>query len=209
MSPLLSGFSGKAVLQGSSPLVGKLGERVLDPRLSVWDEPTWPYSPGSRMCDDEGVPARRLPLVEKGVIASYLYDLQTAAQAGTNSTGSAHRGLGSAPSPGSSVVVIGEGDVLYSDMLKSISSGLVVERLLGAGQSNVLGGDFNANVLLGFRIDGGVVTGRVKNAVISGNVYSTLKEISGIGQESHWVGGWLRTPALCSQNVSVAAKGPG
>ena len=206
LSPLLSGFSGKTVLQGASPLVGKLGESLLDERFSLWDEPTYPYAPGSRMCDDEGMPAKKLSLIDKGVIASFLYDLQTAAQAGVESTASAQRGLNSLPSPGSSVIVLGEGDTSYQDMIKDIKNGLVVERLLGAGQSNILGGDFNANVLLGYRIEEGSVTGRVKNTVISGNVYTALKNIQSIERESHWVGGSLKTPALCLTNVSVAAK---
>ncbi len=206
LSPLLSGFNGKMVLQGASPLVGRLGEKLLDERFSLWDEPTFPYAPGSRMCDDEGVPARKLPLVDRGVIASFLYDLQTAAQAGAESTGSAHRGLNSLPWPGSSVIIVGEGDTLYEDMIRDIKNGLVVERLLGAGQSNVLGGDFNANVLLGYRVEDGRVTGRVKNTVISGNVYTTLKNIQAIEKASHWVGGSLKTPALYLSNISVAAK---
>ena len=204
LSPLLSGFSGRTVLQGASPLVGKLDERLLDESFSMWDEPTFPYAPGSRMCDDEGIPTRRLPLIDKGVITSFFYDLQTAAQAGTESTGSAHRGVSSLPSPGSSVVMFGEGDASYGDMIADIKDGLVVERLLGAGQSNILGGDFNANVLLGFRVKAGNVIGRVKNTVISGNVYNVLKSIEAIEKERHWVGGSLMAPALYLNGVSVA-----
>ena len=48
---------------------------MLDERFSLWDEPGFPYAPGSRMCDDEGVPTRKLPLIEKGVISSFIYDL--------------------------------------------------------------------------------------------------------------------------------------
>ena len=208
LSPLSSGFNGRTVLQGASPLVGKLGERLLDERFSLWDEPTFPYSPGSRMCDDEGTPTRRVPLVDGGVIASFLYDLQTAGQAGAESTGSAHRGVSTLPSPGLSVVMVAQGDAPYEDMIRDIKDGLVVEEVLGAGQSNILGGDFSANVLLGYRIESGAVTGRVKNTVISGNVYSALKEIRAIEDQGHWVGGSLKTPALCLANVSVATKDP-
>ena len=208
LSPLMSGFSGKAVLQGSSPLVGKQGQTLLDTRLNVRDEPAIPYAPGSRMCDDEGIPATELALIDEGAIGRFLYDLQTAAQAGTESTGSAHRGLNSLPSPGTSVITVGEGDVSYEDMVASIKDGLIVEHLLGAGQSNILGGDFNANVLLGYRVQDGRVTGRVKNTVISGNVYTALKNIEALEKESHWVGGSLKTPAFTLHNVSVAAKEP-
>ena len=205
LSPLLSGFSGRTVLQGSSPLVGKLGERLLDERFNLMDEPSIPYAPGSRMCDDEGIPARDLALVKDGVVNSFLYDLQTAGLAGTESTGSAQRGLNTLPSPGSSVLTVGTGDISYEDMIRDMKSGLIVERLLGAGQSNVLGGDFNANVLLGFRVENGDVTGRVKNTVISGNVYTALKKVQAIENRAHWVGGSLKAPAFYLHNVSVTA----
>ena len=206
LAPLLAGFNGRTVLQGASPLVGKVGEQLLDGRFSMWDEPTFPYAPGSRMCDDEGMPTRKLPLVDEGVISNFLYDLQTAAEAGAESTASAHRGLNTLPSPGSSVIILGTGTAAYQDMVGDMKDGLVVERLLGAGQSNILGGDFNANVLLGYRVSDGNVIGRVKNTVISGNVYTVLKDIQAMEQDSHWVGGSLRTPAIYLHNVAVSAK---
>ena len=87
-----------------------------------------------------------------------------------------------------------------------MKTGLIIERLLGAGQSNILGGDFNANVLLGYRVEDGRVTGRVKNTAISGNVYTSLKNILAIEKESHWEGGSFKAPALCLSDVSVATK---
>ena len=206
LPPLMAGFNGKSILQGSSPLVGKLDEQLLDERISLWDEPYLAFVPGSRMCDDEGVPTRRMPLIDQGVISNFLYDLQTAGQAGTQSTGNSHRGLNSLPSPGVSVTVVSGGDVSFEDMIGSIDSGIVVERLLGAGQSNILGGDFNANVLLGYRVEKGKITSRLKNTVINGNVYTVLKELRALGNDARWVGGSLKTPSMYCTNVSVAAR---
>ena len=78
IGPLVSGFSGKTVLKGTSPLVGRLGEHIVDERISLWDDPTQPFIPGSRICDDEGIPSRATPLIDRGKAASFLYDLQTA-----------------------------------------------------------------------------------------------------------------------------------
>jgi len=207
LSPLMAGFNGKLVLQGSSPLVGKLGQQLLDERISLWDQPDLPFVPGSRMCDDEGVPSKAMPLIDKGVISNFLYDLQTAGQAKTHSTGNAHRGLGSLPSPGVSVTVVSEGEASFEDMVSSIKDGIVVERLLGAGQSNILGGDFNANVLLGYRIENGKITGRLKNTVINGNVYTVLKKVQAVGKDARWVGGSLKTPSIYCAGVSAATRG--
>ena len=44
LSPLLAGLNGKAVLQGTSPLVDRLGERIVDQRFTLTDDPTIPSS---------------------------------------------------------------------------------------------------------------------------------------------------------------------
>ncbi|MBF8267551.1 MAG: hypothetical protein HW388_1059 [Dehalococcoidia bacterium] len=206
LGPLLSGLNGKMVLRGTSPLAGRLGERVADERISLWDDPTQPFVPGSRICDDEGVPSRVTPLLKDGVAANFLYDLQTAAQAGALTTASAERSLGSLPSPAPGVLYFAPGDASWEDMLSDMGEGLVVERLLGAGQGNTLGGDFNANVLLGYYVEKGRVVGRAKDVMVSGNVYQVLNTIAGVGKETHWVWGFLNAPHLYCSGVAVAAK---
>lgn len=207
MTPLLAALDGRRVLQRTSPLTGRLGERLLDERFSLWDEPTLPFASGSRMCDDEGVPTRKVSLIEEGRVASFLYDLQTAAEAGTESTGSARRSLGTLPAPAASVLVIAEGDTPYNDMIADVEDGLVVERLLGAGQGNILGGEFSANVLLGYRVKKGRIVGRVKDTLISGNVYRVFRELVAIGKEARWVGGYIKTPPIYCRGVSSSTAG--
>jgi PmbA protein len=204
IEPLMAGFNGKTVLQGASPLGDRLGEAMVDRKLSLWDDPTIAFRPTSRPCDEEGVPSQRTALFEQGVVATFLYDLQTAAQAGRKSTGNAGRGRG-LPSPSPSAFVITGGDVSFDQMVAGINEGLVVEDLMGAGQGNVLGGDFSGNVLLGYKIDSGKIVGRVKNAMVSGNVYQLLKDVEAVGSDGRWVGG-VYTPSLYFPNVSVAAK---
>ena len=204
LSPLLVGFNGKTVLQGSSPLVGRLGEKIVDERFSLHDDGTIAYRPGSRPWDDEGIPTRITPLIENGVARNFIYDLKTAAQAGAESTGNASRGAGSLPSPSTSVISIAEGDMSFEDMVADMKEGLVVERFLGAGQTNILAGDFSGNVLLGYKVENGRMVGRVKNSMLSGNVYETLNNLIAIGSTARWRGGSLRTPHLYCSNVSVA-----
>lgn len=206
LSPLMAGLNGKSVLQGTSPLAGKIGEKIVDDRFTLIDDATLPWVPGSRPSDDEGVASRRLPLIDRGLVKTFFYDLQTAGQAGTNSTGSGARGMGSLPGPSAGVLLIQEGTVGLEDLIAGVKEGLIVERLLGAGQSNVLGGDFNANVLLGYKIENGRVVGRVKNTMISGNAYKALNNVIEIGCDGRWLGGGLFTPAIAIDGVSVSSQ---
>jgi PmbA protein len=164
------------------------------------------YRPASRFCDDEGVPSRRTPLIEKGVVANFIYDLQTAALAGTKSTGNGSRSLASLPTPSLSAVVIEEGDTSFEDMIADIKDGLVVEELMGAMMGNVLGGDFSGNVLLGYRVKDGKLVGRVKDTMVSGNIYEALKDVAAIGNKSRWVGGMVLTPHIYCPGLAVSAK---
>lgn len=207
LDPLLSGFNGKNVVTGSSPIIGREGEKALDSRLSVYDNPLLEGASGSRPVDDEGIPARKVGLIERGVIGEPVFDLQTAGQAGRKSTGSAQRGLASTPNPGIAVVDIAAGDTPYVQMLADMKDGLIIEGLLGAGQGNELGGDFRANVALGYRVKNGEIIGRVKDTMISGNVYTVLDNVEAIADTSEWVYGSVRTPAMRCRGVEVASGG--
>ena len=206
LHPLLSGFNGKNVANGSSPLGERWGEKIVDERISIYDNPLISGASGSRPFDDEGVASRRLGLIENGVAGGPLLDLQTAGQIGKTSTGAAGRGIASTPSPSSSIIDIAAGDTHFEDMIAGIKEGLVIEELLGAGQGNELGGDFRANVSLGYKIENGEIVGRVKDTMISGNVYNVLSQVEHVGDSSDWVFGSMRSPALQCLGVEVAAK---
>lgn len=203
--PLMAGLNGKLVLEGSSPLTNKLGDKSFDNNFSIFDDPTIDFQPGSRPCDDEGTASQRTPLIENGVVANFLYDLQTAALAGKKSTGNGER-HGSLPSPSVSTFVVSAGKTTFNDMVADIREGLVVEFLMGAGQGNTLGGDFSGNVLLGYRIENGKIVGRVKDTMVAGNIYKVLNRVAAIGCETVWVGGMIQTPPIYFSSVSVSSK---
>ncbi len=206
ITPLTSAFNGKTVLEGASPLGDKLGQLVFDKKLQLWDDPTIAYQPSSRPCDEEGVPSQRTPLIEKGVVANFLYDLQTAALAGKKSTGNGSRSRGGLPTPSASAFTIASGNTTFDDMVKDMKEGLVIEEVMGAEQGNILGGDFSGNILLGYKVEGGKIVGRVKNTMMFGNVYRLLKDIAAIGNDMRWVGGSLYIPSIYFPGVSVATK---
>ena len=203
---LMAALSGKTVLEGASPLGKKLGEKVLDAQFSLYDDPTVDYAPHSRPCDAEGVPSRRTPLIEKGVVRNFLYDLQTAGLAKAKTTGSGSRGRGGIMSPAPSAWIIDAGKMAFAEMLKDIKEGLLIEQLMGAEQGNVLAGDFSGNVLLGYKIEKGQIVGRVKDTMVSGNVYKILKDNATLGKEARWVSGAVFTPHIYCHSLSVASK---
>ena len=161
------GINGRNVIKGDSPLKGRLGEEIFSKSITITDNPHIDYSTGACPISNEGVPTRIIPLVEKGILKNFLYDLNTAALAEEEPTG--HNGC----HPHYPVVTPGK--KVSSELLKDIESGIYIDGLIGFGQSNILNGDFSCNLGLGFKIENGKITGRIKNAMVSGNIYEIFK----------------------------------
>ena len=211
--PITQGLSGKAVLQGISPLGKKVGERVFDERFALTDDPIVPGRAASRPLDDECVPSRVTSLVERGVVRRFIYDLETAARARTASTGHGQRGIFGKPVPAYTNLILGEtgngkrerSPQFGGGLLGDIKDGLVVDELIGVGQGNVIGGAFSHPVALAYRVERGEITGRVKDAAVAGNVYELLGRIAGFGNDARWSGTRF-APSLLLEGVSVARR---
>ncbi|MCK5768239.1 MAG: TldD/PmbA family protein, partial [Candidatus Atribacteria bacterium] len=121
--PIVSGLNGKSVLKKISPLSDKKGHKIWGDSLSLYSDGTIHFASGSAPFDDEGIKMRKLPLIKKGEIKNFYYDLQTAGMAGENSTVNGIRhGIQSAPTPGLSNLVLEEGSVAFSDMIKDVKA---------------------------------------------------------------------------------------
>ena len=211
MLPVTQGLSGKAVLQGISPLGAKVGEQVFDPRVSLTDDPLRVGRTASRPLDDECVPSRTTCLVERGVVRRFIYDLETAARAKTKSTGHGARGIFGKPVPAYTNIVLNDAGARHAPLplggglLGEIPEGLLVDELIGVGQGNVTGGAFSHPVALAYRIERGEITGRVKDAAVAGNAYELWKRVAGFGNDARWTGSRC-APSVLFEGVSVARR---
>jgi PmbA protein len=206
LMPVRQALSGKSVLQGISPLGGKIGATMFDARFSVSDDPLAAGRIASRGSDDEGVPSARLPLIERGVVRAFVYDLETAARAGTRSTGHGTRSTFGKPGIQFSNLVLATGEHDEARLLAEVGDGLVVDELIGVGQGNVSSGAFSHPVALAWRVDNGEITGRVKDAAIAGNAFELLRRIKAIGSEGRWLSGTRYVPPIVIDGVNVARR---
>jgi len=205
--PIISGLNGKMVLKKISPLAAQKNKKLWSDLLTFYSDGTIDFTLGSAPFDDEGVEMKRVSLVEKGEIKNFYYDLQTAGMAGVESTGNGLRtGLQSEPVPGISNLVMGEGEVSFSEMIKDISEGIVIDQVLGLGQGNIISGAFSNNVQLGYKIEKGKIVGRVKDVMIAGNAIEELKNIVALGKKSKWISGKYKFPHIYLKSLSISAK---
>jgi PmbA protein len=205
--PIISGLNGKMILKKISPLISHKNKKLWSDPLTLYSDGTIDFTLGSAPFDDEGVEMKRVPLIKKGKIKNFYYDLQTAGMVGVESTGNGLRaGLQSEPVPGISNLVMEEGKVSFSEMIKDIKEGIIIDQVLGLGQGNIISGAFSNNVQLGYKIEKGKIVGRVKNVMIAGNAIEELKNIAALGNKSKWISGKYKFPHIYLKSLSVSAK---
>jgi PmbA protein len=202
----LVNVSGKMVQKKASVLTERLGEKVLDERVTLIDDQMVDYAPGSHSVDAEGLPAATKPIFEDGVLRTFLFDLQTAGIMGAQPTGNAARGYASQPRPGPANIRMAPGVVPVKELYANVKRGLLIDQALGAGQSNVLAGEFSVNVELGFLIENGEIVARVKDCMLAGNAFDAFNNIRSISAETEWHGA-TELPTVCFESLSVTGKG--
>ena len=181
--PLRLGLDGKHILTGYSSLGSQLDQRIVNETFNLTDHPLLDYASNSSSYDDEGIPRRVLPLIEKGMVKNFLYDLESANRAGRESTGHGER-------RDTTNLLIEPGKTSLSDMVKNIQNGLIVYYVMGLGQGNPVSGDFSVGVRVGYKIDRGEIVGLVHDAMLAGNVFDALNNIVAISREAENGLGW-------------------
>lgn len=82
------GFGGKTLHERRSFMSGKIGEQITGSNITIVEDPFHPQIAGVPF-DYEGVPRRRVPLIENGIAKGAVYNTYYANLAGVESTGHA------------------------------------------------------------------------------------------------------------------------
>lgn len=194
-SLLQSAVNGRSVHMGRSFLAEKLGEVIGTEDLSVIDDPFYPGGLGNCRFDAEGVPTRKNILIEDGVLQSFVYDLKTAYRFGKESTGNAERG-GVAGG-----ISIGLHNMVFSaETMQEPGEGscISIHDVIGAHTANPLTGDFSVEVQNAFIMEDGICQQPVRKAMIAGNIFEMLSQITGMGPTPRRVGSVIVPPVRIS-----------
>jgi PmbA protein len=120
-------FSGTALTDQRSFLTDRLGSKLFGENISIYDDVNHSLQAGAHF-DGEGVPRRRLTLVERGIPKEVAYSRASAAAAGAEPTG---HGFPLPNEGGESPVniVIAGGETTVDEMIASTNYGILVTRL--------------------------------------------------------------------------------
>jgi PmbA protein len=181
LSLLTYGLSARSVQERRSALSDKLGEKIARKNLTVIDDSWMSDGLNTVKYDAEGIPTTVKPLIENGILKTYLHNSYTALQEGKVSMGNASRGgEGYLQIPGISPInyLILPGSKSLDDLISTIDEGLLVRySLMGVGHSNFLSGDFSVVASNAFYIKNKAVIHPLHPITIAGNGYNALKEV--------------------------------
>lgn len=208
-APLLACLNGKAIVNEISPWKDKLGEKLLDSRVTLIDDGTLPRAVASKPFDRDGIPTRRNVLIEQGTVNQFLLDCQSARKLGKDSTGNS-----TADGPGAHHVLLTPGEFSLGEIIRKTDRGLLILDSMGAWSGNLYSGNVSGNISLGLKIEQGKIVGRVKNCMFSINAFGHFRDhLLAISRETRAVGGSgpldssaATYPYVALDNVCITAE---
>lgn len=203
---LINALKADFVQRNQSALKGKIGEKVASDGVTIFDDGLFEGGMRTWKFDSEGVPQQKTPLIEKGVLRNFIYDNYTAKKEGKQSTGNAARNAYlSTPTLDATNFRIMPGTMSADELLSGVKDGLLVSYLQGAHSSNPASGDFSVVATPAWKIKNGEIAHAVKGAMVAGNMFDVLKNVSALANNERKVGP-LVAPWILVENVKVIGK---
>lgn len=164
-----------------------IGRRFGPDILTICDDPGIVGEAGYYAYDAEGTPGRKTYLIRDGVLTSRLHSRETAAIMGEPPTGNARcLNHGFVPVVRMSNTYMEPRDRSFEELLHGIESGIYAIGALG-GQTDMEMFTFSAEE--GYEIRGGKLGRKLRDVVLTGNVFQTLADIEQIGNDFQMHGG--------------------
>lgn len=183
-----SALTGEAVQKGRSLFAGKLETAVATTKLTLIDDGRRSGAPGASPWDAEGTPTQRTPVIESGVLKSFLYDVTSARRDRRGSTGNASRaGFKSGPGPSPSNMYIEPTGGSRADVLRDAGTAFLVSDFHGVHSgANAVSGDFSVGAT-GHLLANGEKGQPVKEVTIALPMLDILRGITAVADDLRWL----------------------
>jgi predicted Zn-dependent protease len=172
-------FSATAIRDGRSFLTDRIGKQIFGENITIHDDAGHPLQSGAPF-DGEGVPRKRLTLVERGVVRAVAYSRQAAALARAAPTGHGFplpNEFGEAPTN----IVIAGGATSLDQMTASTDRGILVTRLWYIREVDPYEKIFTGMTRDGtFLIEGGRVAAGVRNFRFNQGLIEMLSKVEAL-----------------------------
>jgi PmbA protein len=189
LAVLSSALGGEAILKGRSVFVGREGETVGAPGVTVTDDPTNADAFGASAHDAEGVRSRANALIIDGVLQGFLHNAYTGRRSGTGTNGAAVRGFMSTPGVGARALALAPGTRAPEDLMAAAGDALYVQSVSGLHSgTNPVSGDFSVGAE-GLMVRNGAFAEPVREVTIASTLPRMLLDIADVGVDLTWLPG--------------------
>ncbi|MGE5561039.1 MAG: TldD/PmbA family protein [Chloroflexota bacterium] len=172
-------FGAMAYQEGRSFMAGRLGEKVMSEKISIWDDGLDAAGPAMPF-DGEGVPKQRVDLIKDGVATGVVYDTFTA----NREPGRVSTGHGTGYSAHAGNLFIGAGDATPEQMIAATKRAIFVTRFhyiraVHPGRTIVTGMTRDG----AFLIEDGKIVGPVKNLRFTQSIVDAFAGAELVGRD--------------------------
>ena len=203
---LMESVRGDNVARGKSKIADKIGDVIASELFTLVDDGLVPGGAATSIADDEGVPRQRTPIVEKGILRSFLWDTYWANKMGVQSTGNARRSMRQGlVEIGKTTIIVESGTRTIEEIIASLDYGYYVLDVQGAHSSNPESGDFSIVGNPAFLIENGKLIGAVDGLMVSGNIFDVLRNIVEVAKNPIKLLSWM-APEIVVSSVNITAK---
>jgi PmbA protein len=199
---VIGAANGASIARKTSFLKDRLGQQLFNKNIRIIDDPLRVRGLRSQPFDAEGVAVKKLAVIDAGVLTSWLLDSATARELGLVTTGHAHRGVSSSPSPGSYNLHLEAGEPTPAELISDIKQGFYVTDLIGSGVNGVTG-DYSRGAS-GFWIENGEITYAVSEVTIAGHLIEMFKSLTPANDLEFRYG--VNAPTLRIEGLTVGGR---
>jgi PmbA protein len=199
---LVGAVNGASIARKTSFLKDRLGEQLFARNIRIIDDPLRVRGLRSQSFDAEGVAVKKLAIIDEGVLTSWLLDCATARELGLVTTGHAHRGVSSSPSPGAYNLHLEAGEPTPAELMSDIKQGFYVTDLIGSGVNGVTG-DYSRGAA-GFWIENGELTYAVSEVTIAGHLLEIFKSLTPANDLTFRYG--VNAPTVRIEGLTIAGR---
>ena len=199
MTASLLGFlsncvNGNSVYLKQTFLADKLGEKIGTDLVTVIDDGLMPGVPGAKPFDREGVPVRKTPVIEKGLLKNFMMDTYAARKLKMKSTGNAS---------GPNNLYFAAGKHTQEEIIRSVDKGLLLTGTIGFGLVPTTG-DISRGAF-GMWIENGKITYPVAEITIAGNLGEILHQIEMVGSDLEFKRA-INAPTIKVREMTIGGK---
>ena len=202
---LMKSVSGEQVNRGKSLLKDKLEEKIASNKFTLIENPhikEYPFF--FRGFDDEGVATYKKSIVEKGVLKTFLYNIEAAKEAKVASTGNGYGG--SIIGISTAFLQVKPGKKSKDELCELIKDGLYITNFQGMHSGiNPLSGDFSLQAS-GYRIENGKITTPVNLITVAGNVFKLFNDIKEVGNDLFVTYSGVCSPSVYIKSLAISGK---